>query len=252
MTAFALGRLRKLAEYQSAVMNNMAEGLYALDANGLLTSINPAAEAILGWKSGELIGKKMHDLTHYKHPDGSPFPASDCPGLQVMQKGISLREHEDTFIRKDGSFVPVVFSASPLKEDGRIAGVIVSFRDDTEQRRAREALLDSREQLSLALHSSRTAMFDWDLVTLRGKWNRKWLTFTGSCRAETTLLSRNGEACFIPKTYQGLPRRQSGCCGVGKTRSSLSNFVPSIVTEKYGGFFRTGASCEILAATPSE
>jgi len=172
-------RLRRLAEYQSAVMNNMAEGLYALDANGLLTSINPAAEAILGWKSDELIGKKMHDATHYKHADGTPFPANDCPGLQVVQKGISLREQEDTFIRKDGSFVPVVFSASPLKEDGRIAGVIVSFRDDTEQRRAREALRDSREQLSLALHSSRTAMFDWDLVARRGKWNPQMASIYG-------------------------------------------------------------------------
>src|SRR5579862_5020278 len=164
-------RLRKLAEYQSAVMNNMAEGLYAVDENGLLSSINPAAEAILGWTSDELIGKKMHDVTHYKHPDGTSFPASECPGLQVIQKGVSLREHEDAFIRKDGSFVPVVFSASPLKEDGRIAGVIVSFRDDTQQRQAREALKDSQDQLAVALHSSRTAMFDWDVVEKRGNWN---------------------------------------------------------------------------------
>ena len=164
-------RLRKVAEYQSAVMNNMAEGLYVLDANGLVTSINPAGEAILGWKSDELVGKKMHDVTHYKHPDGRPYPASECPGLQVVQQGIALREHEDTFIGKDGSFVPVVFSASPLREDGKIAGVIVSFRDDSEQRRAREALQESREQLALALDSSRTALFDWDISESRGKWN---------------------------------------------------------------------------------
>lgn len=55
-------RLRKLAEYQSAVMNNMAEGLYALDENGQLTSMNPAAEAILGWTKDELLGKKMHEI----------------------------------------------------------------------------------------------------------------------------------------------------------------------------------------------
>jgi len=164
-------RLRKQAEYQSAVMNNMAEGLYALDENGLVTSMNPAGEAILGWKAQELIGKKMHDVTHYKHPDGSPFPESQCPGLKVVRDGAVLREHEDFFIRKDGSFVPVVFSASPLREEGKITGVIVSFRDDTEQRRGREALQDSREQLALALHSSRTALFDWNVSESRGKWN---------------------------------------------------------------------------------
>lgn len=140
-------RLRSLAEYQSAVMNCMAEGLYTLDANGLVTSINPAGEAILGWAKDELLGKKMHDVTHYKHPDGSPFPASECPGLRVLEQGVALREYEDVFIRKDGSFVPVVFTASPLKEEGGIVGVIVSFRDDTVPRQAREAILQSAREL---------------------------------------------------------------------------------------------------------
>lgn len=142
-------RLRSLVEYQSAVMNCMAEGLYTLDANGLVTAINPAGEAILGWTRDELLGKKMHDVTHYKHPDGSPFPASECPGLQVLQQGVALREHEDVFIRKDGRFVPVVFTASALKEDGAIVGVIVGFRDDTEQREAREALLQANRALRI-------------------------------------------------------------------------------------------------------
>lgn len=56
-------------------MNNMAEGLYAVHADGLLTSINPAAEAILDWTKAELIDKKMHDVTHYKRPDGRPQQA---------------------------------------------------------------------------------------------------------------------------------------------------------------------------------
>jgi PAS domain S-box-containing protein len=143
-------RLQELVEYQTAVMNHMAEGLYTLDAQGLLISINPAAEAMFGWTRAELLGRKMHDVTHYQHPDGSPFPASDCPGLQVLRHGIDLREHEDAFIRKDGSFLPVVFSASPLRREGKIAGVIVGFRDDTAHRRAREALLHANRELEIS------------------------------------------------------------------------------------------------------
>ena len=124
-------QLRSLVAYQSAVMNSMAEGLCALDVQGFLTSINPAGESILGWTKEELVGKKMHEVTHYKHPDGTPFPACDCPGLRVIEEGTSLREHEDVFIRKDGAFVPVIFSASPLKEDGKTTGVILCFRRRT-------------------------------------------------------------------------------------------------------------------------
>jgi PAS domain S-box-containing protein len=116
-----------------SAMNSMAEGLYTLDVGGRVTYINPAAETIFGWTSADLLGKKMHDMTHYKHPDGTPFPATDCAGLQVLQKGIELREHEDVFIRKDGTFFPVVFSSSPLKSEGKTVGVVVCFRDDTKR-----------------------------------------------------------------------------------------------------------------------
>ena len=117
--------LQRSAAYEQALreseqrfrfaMNNLAEGLYTVDTEGRVTYVNPSAEKMFGWTSAELMGKKMHEVTHYKHPDGSPFPMHECPGLQVLQKGVVLQEHEDTFIRKDGSFFPVVFSASPCK-----------------------------------------------------------------------------------------------------------------------------------------
>jgi PAS domain S-box-containing protein len=137
--------LRESEERFRSAMNNMAEGLYTLDAQGLVTYINPSAEAMFGWSSAELLGKKMHDVTHYKHPDGTPFPAADCPGLQVLQEGIELRERADVFVRKDGSFFPVVFSSSPLKIDSRTVGVVVCFRDDTMRRQAEKTLRQELE-----------------------------------------------------------------------------------------------------------
>src|SRR5262245_15516033 len=70
--------LRRAMEFDEAVMTNMGEGLYTVDKQGLVTKMNPAAEKLLGWTLEELRGKKMHDVTHYKHPDGSPFPPSNA------------------------------------------------------------------------------------------------------------------------------------------------------------------------------
>ncbi len=135
--------LRESEERFRSAMNNLAEGLYTLDTEGRVTYINPAAEKMFGWTSAELAGKKMHEVTHYKHPDGSPFPMQECPGLQVLQKGAALQEHEDTFIRKDGSFFPVTFSASPMRVGGENRGIVVSFHDDTRRRLTEEALQQS-------------------------------------------------------------------------------------------------------------
>lgn len=151
-----------------SAMNGMAEGLYTIDIQGRVTYVNPSAEAMFGWTCGELVGKKMHDVTHYKHPDGSPFLPADCAGLLVLQKGTELREREDDFIRKDGSFFPVVFSASPLKINGAVLGVIVCFRDDTKRREAEVAL----QLRSAIVDSSDDAIISKNLDGIITSWNR--------------------------------------------------------------------------------
>ena len=107
-------QLRLTLQFNQAVMANMGEGLYVLDTKGLVTYINPTAERLFGWSSAELLGRKMHDVTHYQHADGTRFPAEECPGLQVLEKGTALADHEDLFIRKDGTFFRVVYGSSPL------------------------------------------------------------------------------------------------------------------------------------------
>ena len=130
--------LRRTKEFDDAIMQNMGDGLYTVDAQGLVTSLNPAGEKLFGWTFEELRGRKMHDLTHYKHRDGSPFPAEQCAGLRVLRDGQSLFNHEDVFIRKDGTFFDVLYSSAPLRERGQITGLVVVFRDITEQKRAAE------------------------------------------------------------------------------------------------------------------
>jgi PAS domain S-box-containing protein len=171
--------VRSAEERFRLAMNNVASGVYTLDPQGLVTFMNPAAEAMFGWTNAELLGKKMHDVTHYKHPDGTPFPASECPGLQVLQKGIELREHEDLFIRKDGSFFPVVFSASPLKKGDEAIGIVVGFRDDTLHREAERAIRESEERFRLVANAAPVMIWMSGVDKLCTYFNRGWLEFTG-------------------------------------------------------------------------
>jgi signal transduction histidine kinase len=131
----------------------------------------------------------MHEMTHYAHPDGRPFPAEECAVLRTLRDGEALVNHEDSFVRKDGTFFPVTYSASPVVTDGRVAGVVVVFRDTTESvRRAaeREELLVSArraraeaeaanrakdELLSVVSHELRTplsSMLNWLRVLRSG------------------------------------------------------------------------------------
>ncbi|HKU53609.1 MAG TPA: PAS domain S-box protein, partial [Nitrospira sp.] len=142
--------LRCAAEFDEAVMNNIGEGLYTVNHDGCVTSMNPAAEELFGWTFEELRGKKMHLMTHHHYPDGRPFPSEQCAGLRVLREGMRLVDHEDVFIRKDGTFFNVVYSSSPIRVKGQVTGLIVVFRDISERKRTEEALRDSEQRFRKA------------------------------------------------------------------------------------------------------
>jgi PAS domain S-box-containing protein len=155
-------QLRLALQFNQAVMANMGEGLYVLDTGGLVTYINPTAERLFGWSSAELLGRKMHDVTHYRHADGTPFPADECPGLQVLQEGVALADHEDVFIRKDGTFFHVVYSSSPIRLEGAVVGLVVVFRDVTTQKQAEEAVQRSASWLRSLIATTQDAVLSID------------------------------------------------------------------------------------------
>jgi PAS domain S-box-containing protein len=168
--------LRRAMEFDEAVMSNMGEGLYTVDNQGQVTMMNPAAEKLLGWTLEELRGKKMHDVTHYKHPDSSPFPAEECTGLQVLREGKALKDFEDTFIRKDGRLFPVSYSSSPLRDrDGEIVGLVVVFQDITERNQAQEALRQNQAQLENRVAERTTELQQVNAALSRDMQERKKL-----------------------------------------------------------------------------
>jgi PAS domain S-box-containing protein len=121
-------------EFRAVVMDNIAEGLYAVDADGLVTYMNRAASSMLGWTEDELRGKPMHATVHFQRADGNKLPAEECSLLQVRTQGRSIRILEDAFTRKDGSIFPVAYSSAPLRSGPTLQGVVVVFRDITEEK----------------------------------------------------------------------------------------------------------------------
>ncbi len=143
-------KLQSALAYQESIISNMGEGLYTVDCEGLVTAVNEAAERLFGWTREELLGRKMHDVTHYVRPDGTPFPAEECAGLRVLHEGVAVVNREDQFIRKDGTLFDVVYSSSPLWANGRIAGLVVVFRDVSDKKKADEALRERDRALTMA------------------------------------------------------------------------------------------------------
>jgi PAS domain S-box-containing protein len=133
--------------YLRAVTDNMGEGLFALDAQGAVTYMNDKAEQLLGWTQEQLLGQVMHGITHTRRHDGSEFPVEDCPILLSRRDGTRVRVSDDLFIRRDGSELPVAYTAAPFETEDGIEGCVVVFEDVSERNAAEAALQRDAEKL---------------------------------------------------------------------------------------------------------
>lgn len=133
-------KLRYQLQLVQSIANEAAESIVVTDRQGRVTFLNAEAERTFQWNAQEAIGQVFHDLTHHHHPDGSDYPAADCPLHGVYAVGETVRDHEDVFFRKDGSPMAVECSSAPLDVGGQRIGGVLIVRDITERKRAAEAV----------------------------------------------------------------------------------------------------------------
>jgi two-component system, OmpR family, sensor histidine kinase VicK len=127
--------LTALTRQHQSILDSVGDGIWGVDTEGRVTFINRSGAEMLGYAPQELLGKNMHELVHYSHPDGSPYPAEECPLTGSVTRETPLHVNDDVFWRKDGTSLPVEYVACPLVENGRADGVVVAFTDVTERRR---------------------------------------------------------------------------------------------------------------------
>ncbi|MFA6920566.1 MAG: PAS domain S-box protein [Gallionella sp.] len=137
-------------EMTRTLLNTLSDGVYATDLEGRLTFMNAAAEKKLGWQESELIGQLMHERMGCLYSDGLPLPAGNCPHLRVIRDGVSVQDN-GLFAGRDGALIPVEYRSSPVMQDGRISGALVSFQDTSVHIEAANKLHQANERLRATL-----------------------------------------------------------------------------------------------------
>ncbi|OWW19583.1 PAS domain-containing hybrid sensor histidine kinase/response regulator [Noviherbaspirillum denitrificans] len=132
-------------ELTRAIAENSVHGLVIMDERGYCLYANPRWMEMTGLTREDLRTRTVHDLVHYKRPDGRPLPIEACPIGCTPGKNQSRRNHEDVFFRKDGTPFHVSCSASPVSRDGQPIMMILETRDITAEKQAKQRLLDSEE-----------------------------------------------------------------------------------------------------------
>ncbi len=140
-------QLRYELQLIKGITDSATECVFVADASGKLTFASPEAVRTFGFSLDELLGQSMHEMLHHSYPDGRPFPRNECGMARTRTAGVSIKNHEDVFFRKDGSQVIVECSNAPVEIDGQQVGAVAIVRDITERKRTEEALRRAHGEL---------------------------------------------------------------------------------------------------------
>ncbi len=132
--------LRYQTQLLRTITDHAPSMLLLIDAERRVTYANPATEHMTGFKPEELVGRRMHETIRYARPDGSAYPAEECTLNHMLSLRDSVRDHEETFIRKDGAFFDALCSASPILRGDQQVGTVVEVQDITRRKRYEEDL----------------------------------------------------------------------------------------------------------------
>ncbi|MGE5578881.1 MAG: HD domain-containing phosphohydrolase [Bacillota bacterium] len=142
-------------ERLKVTLSSIGDAVIAVDASARVTLLNPTAEILTGWTEKEAEGRPITEVFRVINEE-TLEPATDIVA-KVLSTGetIGLANHT-ALLSRDGIERSIADSAAPIHgPDGSIEGVILVFRDVTNERRQQRALRDSEARFRLiAEHTS--------------------------------------------------------------------------------------------------
>ncbi|HEY8606022.1 MAG TPA: EAL domain-containing protein [Noviherbaspirillum sp.] len=123
------------------IAENALDPIFVTDTHGLIRFANRAAEKVFGYRVDEFIGQAVHGMLHHSHPDGTHFSAEECVLVQSYASGVAVEDVVQQFVRKDGGFITVSCSLTPVAQDGQAIGHVLFVRDISKRAEAEQARL---------------------------------------------------------------------------------------------------------------
>ncbi len=187
--------LRRINLLFGSVLRSASEvSIIATDLDGVISVFNEGAEHLLGYRAEEVLGKATPAILHVEQEliergaELSAEYAQVIEGFRVLAHKPEFEHSETrewTYVRKDGSPVPVSLVVTALRDDeGQLAGYLGIAIDITQRKAAEHRLEVSlqaarviRDQLLMAADVAELGIWTWTLTDDALQWNDRMFEF---------------------------------------------------------------------------
>lgn len=155
---FVQQKYRNVVEYST----NM---FYQHDTQGVLTYVSPQSSWFLGYPPNK-AKKKWTEFTT-DHPLNK---IGEQKTLKAIETGEIQEPYELELYTGDDRLIWVEVHEAPIKEDGKVTGIVGSLTDITDRKRVEDDLKASLERFEFVKKATRDAIYDWDITNDRLIW----------------------------------------------------------------------------------
>lgn len=143
-------------EIYRQIVESANEGIWISDPDVRTIFVNQRMADMLGYTVDEMMGRIAYD---FLDEEGKAIARNNREKRLRGEKGI----YEQKYIRKDGSFLWAMISASPLKDKlGKVIGILGMLTDITKRKNAEEALARSEQLYREVVESANSIIIRWN------------------------------------------------------------------------------------------
>ena len=159
--------LRASEDNLRTTLNSIGDAVIATDINGRITRMNPVAEQLTGRTVKDAAGKPLVKIFSIINEESRRHVEN--PVERVLRDGVVVGLANHTLlISKDGKEIPIADSGAPIRDDnGKTTGVVLVFRDQTEERTAQS----KNARLATIVENSDDAIIGKTLAGIITNWN---------------------------------------------------------------------------------
>jgi PAS domain S-box-containing protein len=206
--------LEERKEYLSVTLSSIGDAVIATDEGGRISEMNSVAERLTGWAHEEADGHPLEDIFRiHNAKTGDPV---ENPARKVLREGetVGLANHTVLTARDDTEY-QIADSAAPIRTDeDDLLGVVMVFRDVTDEYERREALNEQRERLEMALIGGGAGMWDWDMQTGDTVYDERWAAILGysldEVEFQNSFFERHTHPDDLERVYDAIDRHARG------------------------------------------
>jgi two-component system, cell cycle sensor histidine kinase and response regulator CckA len=158
----AAALLREKEQDLAITLRSIGDAVIATDSEGRVTRMNPVAEELTGYELREALGKPLSEI--FRIFDEDTQQPVESPVARVLREGIVVGLANHTVLAsRDGALRPIADSGAPIRDDrGGLRGVVLIFRDQTDERRAERALRESDSRKGAILEAALDSIVSMD------------------------------------------------------------------------------------------